>query len=247
MRKKVTAVLPVRLDSSRITHKALVELQGKPLLWHAWNQVIRSACFSKILITTDAPQISALVQSWGGTVVLSPPGMQNGTERIAAVLDQIETDFIVNVQADMPCIAPGIFTGLLTHWDACDAEVITPVYQINDEQDLANRDLVKVARATNGQALYFSRHPIPFQRDEPLQQRWLHDGTYWGHVGIYGFTRSALQKYREAPAGFCERAESLEQLRFLELQVPVMTFVTPTPPLRIDSLDDLARVQQAMQ
>jgi 3-deoxy-manno-octulosonate cytidylyltransferase (CMP-KDO synthetase) len=236
------AVLPVRLESTRLPRKPMAELAGRPLLWHVWRQVLGADCFSSVVVATHSQEIVDLVESWGGLAVTTDSAFRNGTERIASIAPQLGARFMVNVQADMPRIDPLVFRELLRAWHKTRAEVVTPVYRLNTNQELHDPNVVKVVRRTDSAALYFSRHPIPYQRDVAAD-RWLDCGEYWGHVGIFGFTQAALRRYAAATPGALESAENLEQLRFLEIGVPIITVPVSFAPLRVDSDDDLARAR----
>lgn len=237
------AVLPVRLASTRIPCKALVDLAGRPMLWHVWQHVLAAGCFRKVVVATDAEKVRRLVESWGGSALPTSGSFSNGTERIASIAGKLKTSHIVNVQADMPRIDAAVFQTLLRTWAERDSDLITPVYALRSTRELHDPHVVKVAHTESDHAAYFSRHPIPYARDVP-EERWLERRTYWGHIGIYGVTTVALQRYAAQRPSSLEIAESLEQLRFLELGIPIATFESPSVPLRVDSPEDLSRARE---
>ncbi len=237
------AVLPARLESTRLPRKPLVDLAGQPILRHVWRQAMEARCFTDVVVATDAHEIVDVVETWGGKAILTERGFRNGTERIASIAPRLDAEFVVNVQADMPRIDSRIFHQLLRALAEQEASVITPVYGLSTPQELRDPNVVKAIRAVDGRAMYFSRQPIPYRRETP-QDLWLESGSYWGHVGVYGMTSSILRHYASEPPGTLELAEDLEQLRFLEIGIPIMTEEVQVAPLRIDSVDDLSRARR---
>ena len=139
----------------------------------------------------------------------------SGTDRIASVIDNLDADIIVNVQGDEPLIPSDVVDRLVTALENSTADVATPVYPITTLDDLTNPNVVKVVRAADGTALYFSRSPVPYVRDVD-QQDWMSQSDFWGHAGVYAYRRSVLQEFQSLPKGRLERAEKLEQLRLME-------------------------------
>lgn len=236
-----TAFIPAHLDSSRFPGKILVDLGGKPLLWHVWNCTISAGVFDDVYVVTDAATVADAVRGWGGKTLVTQGHFANGTERVASLIERFTCDRFVNVQADMPLISPELFTRMVEAWDDAAAPLITPVVRIEDAKTLFDPDIVKVVRACDETALMFSRQAIPFVRDvEPCQ--WLSHCEFWSHVGIYGYTRQALQNYRLWPADRVEEAEKLEQLRFLDHGQQWTTVEVPGPVWSINRPDDVDRV-----
>jgi 3-deoxy-manno-octulosonate cytidylyltransferase (CMP-KDO synthetase) len=237
-----TALIPAHLASSRFPRKILIDLGGKPLLWHVWNCTVDAEAFDNVYVVTDADAVANMVCGWGGNVLRTHGRFTNGTERIASLLEQLPGDRFVNVQADMPLLPADLFAQMIEAWSEATAQLITPVYRISDTESLFDTDIVKVVRAGDGTALIFSRQAVPFVRGVEPQQ-WLSHGPFWAHVGIYGYTRQALQNYRHWPVSPVEEAEKLEQLRFLDHGERVMTFEVPGPVLSINRPDDVDRVR----
>lgn len=240
----VIAAIPVRLDSRRVSRKALAPVQGQPLLWHVWQCARAADCFDEVLIVSDSDEVARLAQGWGASALHSPAWPTNGTERLAVALGDRPDLEIVNIQADMPRLAPTILRAVADQLAACAHAVITPVYRIRDPRELFSPHVVKVVRAACGQALYFSRQPIPHLRDVP-EERWIEHAAHWGHIGVYGYSSALLQRYLAHPPVMLEELERLEQLRFLSAGIPVLTVETPDPPITVDCVDDLARLERA--
>jgi len=183
-----------------------------------------------------------MVRSWGGNAIISQGRCDNGTERIASVIGNVPGERFVNVQADMPHIPIDVFSQLISAWESSAAQLVTPVWRIDDCETLVDPHIVKVVRAVDGTSLLFSRQAIPFVRDRD-QSQWLSQCAYWAHVGIYGYTRRALEVYRSWPASPTETAEKLEQLRFLDHGWQWNTVEVPGPVRSIDHPDDVRRIQ----
>jgi 3-deoxy-manno-octulosonate cytidylyltransferase (CMP-KDO synthetase) len=243
---KVCAVIPARLASTRLPRKILADIHGKPLLWYVWCQVEKVKGINEIFVATDSDEVVSIVEGWGGKALLTSKQCRSGTERIASVLDHLDGEFILNVQADEPLIDPRMLETIVTATDEIEADIITSVFQITQMEDLFNSNLVKVARALDGRALYFSRSPIPFVRDIQ-QDHWLEQLTFWGHVGVYGYKRDALAVYPSLPASPLETAERLEQLRFLEAGFRIETIETAYHPIGVDTPADLKRVRRLLK
>jgi len=240
-----SAVLPVRLESKRFPRKALFDIQGKPLIWYVWNNVNKVECIDELFVTTDSDEIRDVVNGWGGKVLMSSPDCNCGTERIASCLQDLEGDFILNVQADIPVLDCALLDQLIEEgsrglsWD-----VITPVYRITQDAELWDHNLVKVIRTSSGKALYFSRSTIPFVRDL-AKERWLEE-SFWGHIGIYGYKRDALRAYSSLPTSDLERKEKLEQLRFIDAGYHVQTIATEYRSISIDSPKDIEKMKMSL-
>lgn len=236
----VLVVIPARLASTRLPNKPLADLGGKPLLRHTWERTARMRRASRLIIATDAEAIREQAESWGATVAMTSPACANGTDRIASLLgDHLDAEFILNVQGDEPFIEPALLDELVERWEQTRCELVTAVRPIDTLHELHNPNCVKVVRGVSGQALYFSRSAIPHQRGVAPEQ-WLEDGTpYWAHIGVYGYSRSAMHAYQHFEPTLLEETEKLEQLRFLENGLSIQTVVTSYRPLGIDTPEDL--------
>jgi 3-deoxy-manno-octulosonate cytidylyltransferase (CMP-KDO synthetase) len=242
MKPECVAIIPARLASTRLPGKVLIDIHGKPMLWHVWQRVCQARHIAAVYVATDSPEVQEAVKQWGGNALMTSPACCSGTERIASIIDTIAGDFVINVQGDEPLIAPAMLDKMIEYWHTMVCDLITPIYRITNLDDLQNPNIVKVARAANGRALYFSRSPIPHTRDYP-QAHWLDRTAYWGHVGVYGYSRTILQEYPTLPEGALEVVEKLEQLRLLESGYHIQTIETNYHPVAIDTEADLQRVR----
>ena len=243
---EAVAVIPARLASTRLPGKMLADIHGRPLLWHVWNRVRQARLLEGIYVATDSEQIRQAVESWGGQAFMTSPGCRSGTERIASILPLLSARLIINVQGDEPTIDPLLLDDLVTAWQQGGRDILTPVYELTSTEDLLNPNVVKVARTHTGRALYFSRSPIPFVRDLPVE-RWLERGPFWGHVGVYAYPREVLEAYPQLPPSSLEAVESLEQLRYLEAGYAIQTIASSYRPVAVDTPADLERVRQMIE
>jgi 3-deoxy-manno-octulosonate cytidylyltransferase (CMP-KDO synthetase) len=237
--------IPARLQSSRFPGKVLADLMGKPMLWHVWQGVAQAQTISGVWVLTDSREVHDLAVSWGANALMTSAECPSGTDRIASVVARLEADIIVNVQADEPLITgqvvDGVVNALLDH----DCAVATPVYPIKSFADLVNPNVVKVVRGATGNALYFSRSPIPYVRDGGPED-WLSRASFWGHVGVYGYRRKVLLEYSSLPQGLLEMTESLEQLRLLEAGICIATCEIDYRPHAVDVPADLEVVKEIL-
>lgn len=239
-----TAVIPARLGSTRLPRKVLADLDGRPVLWHVWSRAASARRVDRVYVVTDAEEIRAAAEGWGAVALLTPSDCPSGTDRVAAALDRLPGDFILNVQGDEPLLDPGVLDALVAAGERTAADVVTPVYPLRSDADVRNPAVVKVVRAADARALYFSRSPIPHVRDWTATQS--ADVRFWGHLGVYGFRRAALARFPALPAGPLERAEKLEQLRVLENGLDVLTVEVDAVPAAVDTAEDLEQVRRLM-
>lgn len=242
-----TVAIPARLASTRLPGKVLLELGGKSIVQHVWERARQARGVGEVVILTDTEEVRQAAESWGARVLMTAPECPSGTARIVSRLNDLEGDLIVNVQGDEPFIKPTIIETLIESYQATKAEMITAVFKIDSDERLRDPNLVKCVRAYDGRALYFSRSPVPYLRDlnrtENTQPTWTAQADYWGHVGIYAYSRSLLERYPTLNDSPLERAESLEQLRILENGYRIQTVITEDEPIAIDTPEDLARAR----
>jgi 3-deoxy-manno-octulosonate cytidylyltransferase (CMP-KDO synthetase) len=151
----------------------------------------------------------------------------------------------LNVQGDEPLVDPEMLDALVSSWTSAPCDLITPIYRITKVKDLNNPNVVKVVRAQDGRALYFSRSPIPYVRDLP-QEKWLEHQPFWGHIGVYGYRREVLAKYACLPVSLLQQAESLEQLCYLEAGYTIQTVETTYHSIAVDTQEDLEKVRHML-
>jgi len=242
---KSIAIIPARVASTRLPRKVLADICGKPLIQHVWERVSQTKSIDSVIVATDSSEVVQVVAGWGGRTLLTDPDCQSGTERIASIAGELDADLVLNVQGDEPLVDPGMLDTLVATWMSTPCDMITPVYCITKIDDLSNPNVVKVARAQDGRALYFSRSSIPYVRDVP-QENWLEHQTFWGHIGVYGYRKKVLEKYAGLPASPLQAAESLEQLRFLEAGYSIQTVETTYQSIAVDTQEDLEKVRRIL-
>jgi len=239
----VVGVIPARYASQRLPGKPLVDLLGKPMVQRVYEQARKATLLNRILVATDDRRVADVVRGFGGEIAMTSTDIKSGSDRVAAVARVTEGDIFVNVQGDEPLIAPGMIDEVvsLVLQDG-EADVGTLVRRIDSLSELTSPSIVKVAFGTDRYALYFSRSPIPFLRDEPDQSKWLERQSFYKHIGIYVFRRGFLLKYAQLPESPLERAERLEQLRILERGHRIKVGITQYDSIPIDTEEDVRRV-----
>lgn len=247
MSEKVAIAVPARMASSRLPGKMLALLGGKPVLQHVIERVQRVRCCRKVYIVTDSREIVRLAQSLGTEGLMTSPDCTCGTERIASVLEKIDGDIIFNVQGDEPFIEPQLLEAMAEAMRSTNGDVLMPSYRLKTTAELLNPSVTKVVCDKDGCGLYFSRSPVPYVRDCE-QKQWTEKHAFWGVFGVYGFRREALEAYRNFPMSPLEKAESLEQLRWLSNGYRIATFPVDAHPLcSIDTAEDLKRAEEFLK
>lgn len=234
----VTLCIPARLGSTRLARKVLLDLAGKPVVQHVWERAKKVKQAERVVILTDADEVAQVARSFGAEVLMTSSECPSGTARITSVLNHLQGDFFINIQGDEPFIESALLDDLITCWKKTQCSLVTAVSKITQPERLQSSSVVKVVRAENGEALYFSRSPIPFFRGKEISE-WIKNFTYWSHIGVYGYTRDALAHYAKLSATELETVESLEQLRFLAHGFKIQTIETQYHPVAIDTAEDL--------
>lgn len=236
---KILGVIPSRYASSRLPGKPLLDICGKPMIEHVYRRAVASGIFSRVVIATDDSRIYEASEKFGGDVVMTRADHPDGSSRVAEVARGVDVDYVINIQGDEPMLDPRMLKelaeGLIADKGADSATVCVP---ITNEADFQNPNIVKVVRAANGRALYFSRSPIPFVRNKT-------DCPVWEHLGIYAFTKEFLLKFVELPSTPLMAAESLEQLRILEHGYTMAVIPTKYPSLgpNVNTEEDLEKAR----
>jgi 3-deoxy-manno-octulosonate cytidylyltransferase (CMP-KDO synthetase) len=236
----VIAVVPARYGSSRLPAKALAEIGGVPMVVRVWRQASKAQSLSRVVVATDDERIAAPVREAGAEAIMTSVAHLSGTDRIAEVATLIHADVYVNVQGDLPFIEPADLDALVAPMRADEtiamATLATPII---DALEWNNPSVVKVVCGADGNALYFSRSPIPHMRDGGMPKQALR------HIGVYAYRRDFLLKFAALPEGVLERIEKLEQLRALEHGYTIRVVASVKPSLEVDTAADLARARDA--
>jgi 3-deoxy-manno-octulosonate cytidylyltransferase (CMP-KDO synthetase) len=242
---KVLAVIPARYASSRLPAKALAQIGTKPMVQLVYEAVSACPGLAYVVVATDHQLIFDTLAQQGIPVLMTAPSHQNGTERCAEVLALLNQpyDYVLNVQGDEPFIQSAQIALLLALLDG-RTEIATLVKKITDAQTLLNSNSPKVVINSKNEALYFSRQPIPYLRQETNCQLWPQLHSYYKHIGIYAYRSDILLEIVKLGMGQLEKAESLEQLRWLEGGYKIKTAITPYDSMGIDTPEDLAKANQ---
>ena len=241
---KTVAIIPARYASTRLPGKPLLSETGRPLIVHVLDAATRASRLNDVIVATDDLRIANAVADHGGRAVLTRPDHPTGSDRVAEVAAQLsEVDLIVNLQGDEPEVA-GASIDLLVELlaERPDVSMATLAAPIVDRAVYDDPSCVKVVRAADGRALYFSRAPIPHHRDLPTSLERSPESP-WGllHLGIYAYRRDFLLRLAQLPPSPLEEAEKLEQLRVLEAGHTILVGVVPERSVGIDTPEDYRR------
>ncbi|MGQ9617902.1 MAG: 3-deoxy-manno-octulosonate cytidylyltransferase [Candidatus Aminicenantia bacterium] len=235
---KAIAIIPARFHSSRLPGKPLILIKGKPLIQHVWEKAIKASKIDKVLVATDSEEIFEKVKEFGGECVMTSSSHRSGTERIAEVVKDMDYKTVVNVQSDEPMIEPYLIDRIVEELEKGEAPMIS-IYEIWDTpEDFINPNTVKVVIDNEGYALYFSRSPIPFSKNERI---------FFRHVGIYGYRRDTLLELVNLPPSFLETKENLEQLRALENGIKIKMLRSNKKTFGVDTIEDLRKIEMVLQ
>ncbi len=243
--QKIIGVIPARYASTRFPGKPLVEINGKTMIERVYTQTKLCSHLSDVYVATDDARIFDTVNGFGGIAIMTKDSHPTGTDRIIEVLELLNTkpDVIINIQGDEPYIRPEQISKVAECFDNKDCEIATLIKKINDIEELENPNVVKAVIANNKKAIYFSRHAIPYYRGaEGSEKVNLHD--YFKHIGIYGYKSSTLLKIKDFSPSKLEKAESLEQLRWIENGINIYTQTTDFETFAIDTPEDLERLKK---
>jgi len=238
----ILGIIPARYASTRFPGKPLVNIDGKPMIQRVYEQALKSD-LDAVVVATDDDRIAKAVRDFGGHVVMTSEHHPSGTDRCAEALKLFEGNWtaVVNIQGDEPYIQPSQINAVASLLKN-GAPIATLVKKIDSTEELTNINSPKVVLSNTGNALYFSRRPIPFQKGVDINE-WLNHGTYYKHIGIYGYQAAILPELTQLKQGVLEMAESLEQLRWLENGYTIKTAETKENTVAIDTPEDLSRLK----
>ena len=242
---KIFGIIPARYDSSRFPGKPLSMIHSKPMIQRVYEQASQCKSLSGLVVATDDDRISKCVSAFGGNVCMTSRSHRSGTERCyeaAGFFGELSSeDIIINVQGDEPFIDPRQLDQLAECFVDSAIQIGTLAKKILSNDELTDTNVVKVIFDRNFKAIYFSRQALPFFRDkEPLL--WLENGRYYKHIGLYGYTNKVLQELVKLPESSLEKAESLEQLRWIENGYSIYLRETEFESISIDSPADLLKI-----
>jgi len=239
---KVVAVLPARWGSTRFPGKALHPIAGRPLIQHVWERCQRAKKLANVIIATDDIRIAEAAFAFGAEVAMTSPRHKSGTDRVAEVAGKLRgVSHIINVQGDEPVISPRLIDQLAgTLLDEPAVEMITAANRFAAGEDVSNPSAVKVVLDREGNALYFSRAPIPYPREG------ISLVPHYRHQGIYGYSLPLLLKFVKWKPTRLEQTEQLEQLRALEHGVKIRVAITSRISAGVDRPEDVALVERML-
>jgi 3-deoxy-manno-octulosonate cytidylyltransferase (CMP-KDO synthetase) len=248
----IIAVIPARYGSTRFPGKALAPIQGKPMVQWVYERAAHSTLVDKVMVATDDERIFAAVKSFGGEVVMTSPHHATGTDRIAEVAQSLDCGIIVNVQGDEPLIRPEMIDQAIRPLiDDPTIPMGTLCRKIEDRKEAFDPNVVKVVFDEKGFALYFSRAPIPWDRDRWSGKDRLTDmplvATLYKHIGLYVYRREFLLNFARLPRTRLEESEKLEQLRALEHGHRIKAVVTEHESFGVDIPSDLGKILEQLE
>lgn len=238
----ILGVIPARYASSRFPGKPLAMIHGKSMIERVYAQCKKTEMLDSVVVATDDERIYAHVKSFGGEVLMTQDSHNSGTERMAEVANMLpHFSQYINIQGDEPFIVPQQITQLCEMMQRPEVEIATLIKRICEIKELKNPNIVKAVIDNQGNALYFSRSPIPFVRNEPFED-WLSHAPFYQHIGIYGFQKNVLLTIPKLPSSPLEKIESLEQLGWLSNGYKIKAALTDFESIAIDTPEDLQKV-----
>jgi len=235
--KNLAIIIPARYDSNRLPGKPLVDICGKPMIQWVYEQCKKVKITNNIIIATDDKRIKNIVEAFGGACVITSRKHKSGTERVTEVAENLNVKIIINVQGDEPLINPNLIRVIfreLVHNPK--VPIVTLKSKIYTKSEYDNQNVVKVVTDRYGNALYFSRSKIPYQRK-------VVNGFLYKHIGIYGYRKEFLMKMKKIKNSFLEKSECLEQLKILEEGYDIRVCEVKYDSISVDTPEDLQKVR----
>jgi 3-deoxy-manno-octulosonate cytidylyltransferase (CMP-KDO synthetase) len=257
---KAVAIIPARFNSTRFPGKPLAALKGKIIIQHVCEHVSSAKLIDSVIVATDDKRIFDAVNSFGGRAVMTSGSHASGTDRVAEAAEKTDCNFVINVQGDEPFIMPEMVDEVVELlYNDDEVSISTLAKRTTDMNEILSPNVVKAVMDEEGYAMYFSRAPIPFYRDE-WQTKKQESGVRsqgsgekdseirnifcYKHIGIYGYRKSALMQFVSLPQGRLEQIEKLEQLRALEAGMKIKVKETEFDTFGIDTIEDLRKAEE---
>lgn len=237
---KTAALIPARYASTRLPAKLIQDLGGMSVIQRTFLSTLSSGVFDEVWVVTDHEIIREQILKLGGKVYFSKRNHESGSDRIAEALEVVDSDLILNVQGDEPFQDALSLKNLVSAFDRPKVKMASLMCRISEEESF-NPNTVKVVFDEDRNAIYFSRSPIPFNREKRENL------TYWKHIGIYAYTRELLEEFTSWPKGHLEQVEMLEQLRLIERGIKIKMVETTHQAIAIDTLADLERARNFLR
>ena len=233
---RILGVIPARLQSQRLPRKVLRDIAGRALVLRTYDAAKRSTYLNDLLIATDSEEVAAVCAAHGVPAVVTSPDHPSGTDRVWEIAQGRAADVYVNIQGDEPLITPGHVEHLVMPFLTEPETQVSTLCIRATEAELPNPAVNKVVTGVDGFALYFSKYPIPYDRDG-------RGVTRYKHVGLYAYRKTALDAFHALPPSPLELTERLEQLRFLEHGIRIRVVETDEPTIGVDTEDDVRAVE----
>ncbi len=243
--QKYIAIIPARLQSTRLPRKPLADLSGKTMLERVFLAVNSAKLLSNVIIATDSYEIAKLCKEINANFVITDPELPSGTDRIYQAYKHFneKADVIINIQGDEPFITAQLIDDFILFLENQKFDVGTIIKRISNNEEIENPSVVKVVINPLNYALYFSRSAIPFLRDIPKEQ-WLSNAVFYKHIGIYAYQEQSLSQFVNLGISYLEKNEKLEQLRLLENGSKYLCFETTQDLFSIDTYEDLEKARK---
>lgn len=238
---KTAIIIPARYGSSRLEGKPLLKVNDKPIIQWVYEKAKSVKSADVVIVATDDERIFDAVKAFGGEVEMTSAEHKCGSDRIKEVADRhADFEYIINLQGDEPMIKKEMIEAVIDGVKNHNADISTLIRPIEDKNEVENPNLVKCVIDNNGFALYFSRSKIPFERKE-------NPAPFYGHIGIYGYTRKALTTMTTSAQTPLEISESLEQLRALQMGMRIKTSIINEKPVGIDTIEDFENFKKIVE
>jgi len=234
-------MIPARYAASRFPGKLMKDLGGKPVIVRTYQNTLATGLFDQVYVVTDSSAIKDVVEAEGGNVILSTKAHECGSDRIAEAAAHLDIDIVVNVQGDEPFTSKEDLAPVLDVFyqeDGDEIDLASVMIPLENDMDIQNPNNVKVIVDKKDFALYFSRSPLPFCRDQSI------DITTFKHKGIYAFRKQAILDFATLPMGPLEAAEKIECIRFLEYRRKIKMVQSMSPSIGIDTPEDLEKARK---
>ena len=238
---KTAIIIPARLNSTRLKNKLLLEVNSKPIIQWVYESAKKSKLSKRVIIATDSEEIYGKAQNFGAEVEMTSAEHKSGSDRIAEVAKRHpEFEYILNMQGDEPQITPDVIDLALELIQNTSCDISTLVREIKDTGQIQSPNCVKCVFDKNFNALYFSRYPVPYPRNNEFAK-------YYAHIGMYGYKKESLLKMTSYPQADIEKTESLEQLRALYNGMNIKVAITDLNLTGIDTIEDYNKFKSLMQ
>lgn len=234
-------VIPARYHSTRFEGKVIADILGKPMIQHVWERAKEALLLDDLIIACDDQRVKDVADSFDAKAVMTSKDHPSGTDRLVEVVNPLDVEIVINIQADEPLIRPVMIDSIVDVLSNDNSiSMATLMRKIDNPSDINNDNVVKVVTDKDGFALYFSRSAIPYQAKDSL----IREPTYYKHIGIYGYTKDFLFTYKNIPLSKLEKIERLEQLRVLEDGFRIKVIETKFDTIGVDTPQDLDKIRQ---